>query len=193
MIKSTLAAATLTLGLATVAYANLSSSNPAALSPAGLNRSATPTGDAVRYTENRSLAPTMLSDADTRFPATRAAPRQIPLPGADAPSQGYTVTSRGGSRPTPMPSAREPSAREPVSPEPTVTSRPAFEPVREAAAPSPRGQDADRPQYRKAKWSGGEGATWKTGRDAYGFSGLIGGCRIVGAAGPRGYTLDRSC
>lgn len=59
--------------------------------------------------------------------------------------------------------------------------------ARAAAAPSrPRG-------YRSARYRGGEGATWKTGRDAYGFQGSYGGCRYRGNAGPNGYRLDKLC
>lgn len=211
MIKCSLAAATLTLGLATVAYANLSMPKPTALGGQFETQPlpAAPRLDASRaYTENRALTPVTLSDADTtRSLVTAPAPRQIALPGADAPNQGYAAAAPRGERLSktgPLPSAQEPVAREsaardpitrePARSEPPVSARRAPEPVQEAVAPSRRSRDAERATgIRKAKWSGGEGATWKTGRDAFGFSGLIGGCRIMGTAGPHGYKLDRAC
>lgn len=47
--------------------------------------------------------------------------------------------------------------------------------------------------YHAAKWHGGHGATWRTGANAYGFSGFFGGCRYRGSASPRGYDLERVC
>lgn len=64
-------------------------------------------------------------------------------------------------------------------------SPPASEGYRAAAA-KPVG-------YRSAKYTGGEGATWRTGRDSHGFQGSYGGCQYRGHAGPNGYTLDRVC
>ena len=61
-------------------------------------------------------------------------------------------------------------------------------PAARAAAPAPRPRG-----YRSARYSGGRGASWKTGRDAYGFMGSYGGCRYRGHAGPNGYRLDKSC
>ena len=46
---------------------------------------------------------------------------------------------------------------------------------------------------RTAKYSGGEGSTWKTGKDMHGFAGTYGGCRYTGFAGPNGYRLDKVC
>ncbi|MDN3625354.1 translation initiation factor IF-2, partial [Methylobacterium isbiliense] len=72
---------------------------------------------------------------------------------------------------------------------------PAAETVAAPAAPvwaQPR--RAARPdRYRAARYAGGQGATWKTGRDAYGFRGTFGGCRYFGTTGPHGYKLNRSC
>ncbi|WP_020174804.1 hypothetical protein [Methyloferula stellata] len=44
-----------------------------------------------------------------------------------------------------------------------------------------------------AKYHNGEGSTWKTGRNSYGFEGTYGGCQIRGTAGPNGYHIDRAC
>ncbi|WP_375456125.1 translation initiation factor IF-2 [uncultured Methylobacterium sp.] len=72
----------------------------------------------------------------------------------------------------------------------------------EAAQASPSPKPAEAPQaaapakpagYRTATYAGGAGATWKTGRDAYGFMGSYGGCRYKGHAGPHGYRIDRAC
>lgn len=46
---------------------------------------------------------------------------------------------------------------------------------------------------RSAKYHGGQGATWKAGRNTHGFAGSYGGCRYSGMAGPGGYKLNRSC
>jgi hypothetical protein len=43
------------------------------------------------------------------------------------------------------------------------------------------------------KYHNGEGSTWKTGRNSYGFEGTYGGCQIRGSAGPNGYHIDRAC
>jgi hypothetical protein len=44
-----------------------------------------------------------------------------------------------------------------------------------------------------AKYHNGEGSTWKTGRNAYGFEGTYGGCQFRGHAGPDGYHIDKAC
>lgn len=63
-----------------------------------------------------------------------------------------------------------------------------------AVAPAASGAATVKPAgYRTAKYSGGAGATWKTGRDAYGFGGSYGGCRYSGHAGSGGYKIDRTC
>ena len=46
---------------------------------------------------------------------------------------------------------------------------------------------------RTAKYSGGQGSTWKTGRNTHAFAGSYGGCRYTGFAGPNGYRLDKVC
>lgn len=46
---------------------------------------------------------------------------------------------------------------------------------------------------RHAKYHNGEGSTWKTGRNSYGFEGSYGGCQFRGHAGPDGYHLDKAC
>lgn len=67
------------------------------------------------------------------------------------------------------------------------------------AAPSSRahaaasGHSAKPPGYRSARYRGGEGSTWRSGRDSHGFQGSYGGCRYVGNAGPGGFKLDRVC
>ncbi len=74
------------------------------------------------------------------------------------------------------------------------------------ATPDDKGKEADKagakdqsdPTPKKlaehhVKYSGGEGSTWKTGRDAYGFAGSFGGCQYRGHAGPNGYHIDKSC
>lgn len=72
-------------------------------------------------------------------------------------------------------------------------------PARTEAAPSSRaqmaasGQPAKPPGYRSARYRGGEGSTWRSGRDSHGFQGSYGGCRYFGNAGPGGFKLDRVC
>lgn len=67
------------------------------------------------------------------------------------------------------------------------------------AAPSSRahaaasGHSAKPPGYRSARYRGGDGSTWRSGRDSHGFQGSYGGCRYVGNAGPGGFKLDRAC
>lgn len=63
---------------------------------------------------------------------------------------------------------------------------PAADGVRSGTPAKPAG-------YRAARYSGGEGATWKTGRDSHGFQGSYGGCQYRGHAGPNGYAIDRVC
>ena len=70
----------------------------------------------------------------------------------------------------------------------------AEQPRAEAPRPRTRVRAERRPrEYRSARYRGGNGATWKTGRDAYGFGGSYGGCSYRGNAGPNGYRLDRRC
>ncbi len=69
---------------------------------------------------------------------------------------------------------------------------------KDAAASAPAADEkapaADKdPGVRHAKYRGGEGSTWKTGKNAYGFEGTYGGCVIRGTAGPHGYHIDRDC
>ena len=202
MIKRSIAATVLILGLVTVAHANLIVSRPADLGAALGVQAPTVGGhrldSAAAYADNRALAPTTINDADERPSVTRAASRVIDLPGADAPSQGYTASS-----PTPVTAdqpERQPltrplsGIRETGASEMPVAARPAAEAGRPAVKAPSRPVGVDSPAgYRTAKWSGGEGATWKTGRDGRDFSGVIGGCRITGSVGPRGYRLNRSC
>ena len=82
--------------------------------------------------------------------------------------------------PAPRSAAIDPA---PVEPAPAVAEPPPA-PVRAPAKPA---------GYRSASYKGGEGATWKTGRNAYGFSGSYGGCRYFGHAGRGGFSIDRVC
>lgn len=201
MIKRSIAAATLTLGLATVAHANLTAGRPADLaSPlgtqplAGVQRAA----PSVVYAANDALAPKTRNDADDRPQIARPAPRVVELPGAGAPSQGYTAlppTTATVNQPEYQSRTRPASsAREPGPSEVAAATHQAVEGGRGVAKAPLRPANADRPAgYRAVKWSGGDGATWKSGRDAYGFSGTFGGCRITGATGPHGYRLDHAC
>lgn len=99
----------------------------------------------------------------------------------------------------------------PSEPAPAVRSPQAVPPQAQGAAqaqgsaqarPAPRAERPARPQrrvarapreHRAATYPGGRGASWKTGRDSYGFGGTFGGCRFRGHAGPNGYQLDRNC
>lgn len=76
------------------------------------------------------------------------------------------------------------------APAPAATAAPAAAPAPAPQAAAPARRQAG---YRSARYTGGEGATWKTGRDAYGFMGSYGGCRYRGHAGPNGYRLDKVC
>ncbi|ACL57379.1 translation initiation factor IF-2 [Methylobacterium nodulans] len=206
MIKRSLAAAAVfTIGLATVAQANLTlnqpappSSQPSAQTEPTLTQ--TPIRTAPRaYAEVKTLAPVTQSDADEQPQASKAAPRVIALPRADAPNQGYvaqapTAAPARGPQPErlsqvePTAPVQEPTADEPPAPRRTRT------PEREVVEAPSDYRRTNRPVgYRTAKWDGGGGATWKTGRDAYGFEGTIGGCRFVGFSGPHGFKLDRTC
>lgn len=49
------------------------------------------------------------------------------------------------------------------------------------------------PGHQSRKFHGGEGSSWKTGRNSYGFQGRYGGCQYVGGAGPGGYRINRIC
>jgi hypothetical protein len=55
-------------------------------------------------------------------------------------------------------------------------------------APAPKRADVHH-----AKYHNGEGSTWKTGRNSYGFEGSYGGCQFRGHAGPNGYHIDKAC
>ena len=201
MIKRSISAVTLTLVLATVAHANLTASNPTdvALSLGTHPLASVPKVEPpVVYAANIAPTPTTLNDTGDRPQVARPAPRLVELPSADAPNQGYTAplsNTVSVNQPDRLSQNRSLStARELGSSDvPAVTHQTAEGRRGFAKAPS-RPASADRPAgYRTAKWSGGEGATWKSGRDAYGFSGTFGGCRIRGITGPRGYKLDRTC
>lgn len=75
--------------------------------------------------------------------------------------------------PRPLPAPRAPAA---VAKADTVQDAPA----------KPRSS-------RSAKFSGGNGNAWKSGRDLYSFMGSFGGCRYSGYAGPGGYKINRVC
>lgn len=189
--------AALALGLAAVAQASITTraSDPA---PAGRL-------DAYQaYVENgtpapvtRSLSGALRSDASDRSQAGQTAPRVVALPGADAPNQGYASSTPDAGRSTGgaerLPQARPMSGSQ--APDAQVPPRSAERaiPPKVAKAPPSASGPLRTNAYRTAKWSDGEGSSWKTGRDAYGFSGMLGGCRIHGTAGPRGYSLNRAC
>ncbi|WP_375466373.1 translation initiation factor IF-2 [uncultured Methylobacterium sp.] len=83
---------------------------------------------------------------------------------------------------------------QPTLPSSTPTASAPVE-ASQAAAPATASQGTPvKPVgYRTAKYTGGEGATWKTGRDTHGFMGSYGGCKYSGHAGPHGYKIDRVC
>ncbi len=60
--------------------------------------------------------------------------------------------------------------------------------VAEKAPPAPK-----KVAEHHAKFHNGEGSTWKTGRNSYGFEGSFGGCQFRGHAGPDGYHIDKAC
>lgn len=198
MIKRSLAATILAAGLVTVAHANLST-NP--LPPQ--TGTAGPRFDPDRsYAENKAFASASLSEAATPSSSNKASPRTIALPGADAPNQGDAApqttsqsTTVTAPRPQRLSETKPPvPVQEPTSSPVPDATRHSAEPAQELAAAPSRPAGVSRPAgYRAAKWSGGEGATWKTRRDAYGFSGMFGGCRFRGSAGLHGYRLDRTC
>ncbi|MGY2049535.1 translation initiation factor IF-2 [Methylobacterium sp. JK268] len=205
MIKRSLAtAAVFSVGLASVAHANLTLSPSAAVTPASVAAPVVaqpaPARPAPRYAEVKTLAPLTQTDADERAEPVRPAPRVIDLPRADASSQSYVSPPKSASLSTQpqrvsqaVPAAEvEPAVSEAVpAPAPSRVEAPAREVVQ---APPPAPRNPARPAgYRSAKWDGGGGATWKTGKNAYGFEGSFGGCRFAGFSGPNGFKLDRMC
>ena len=44
-----------------------------------------------------------------------------------------------------------------------------------------------------ARFKGGQGSSWQTGRNQRGFMGTYGKCRYSGFAGPNGYKLNKAC
>ncbi|TGD95746.1 translation initiation factor IF-2 [Methylobacterium nonmethylotrophicum] len=128
-------------------------------------------------------------EATAQGPAARQAPRMAELPRPET-----DQAPAAGRAPAQAPAAAAPS-------QPRFSEEPAPErtaPVRRARAPEPvdgvRPADTRNPKdVRTAKWAGGEGAVWTTGRDARAFTATFGGCRISGGVGPRGYTIDRAC
>ena len=199
MIKPSLAAAAgLTLGLVTVAHASLTLKSPVPPATPSIGRTdaaldqAPPRAVPKAYAEVRNLAPATMSDAD-ETQGSKGAPRVIDLPRADAPNQGYVpapvrpAPAERLAQATPSPAAPAPSAYEeaPSRPEPAYAP-----PPRRGSRTAPSARPAE---YRTASYNGGQGATWKTGRNEYGFEGTFGGCRFTGFSGPRGYKLDRNC
>ncbi|ACA17210.1 hypothetical protein M446_2772 [Methylobacterium sp. 4-46] len=191
--KSLATAAILTVGLGTVAHANLTMSPPSALpaaqpGPAVAEAPARPAPK--RYAEVKTLAPTTQTDADERFQGTRPAPRVIDLPRAEGQNQAYVAAPPA---PQSAPQARPVAAVEEPAPAPEPVAAPRRGRVADRdLVEAPR--RAERPAgYRTASWNGGRGATWKTGKNDYGFEGTFGGCRFAGFSGPGGFKLDRVC
>ncbi|TXN42935.1 translation initiation factor IF-2 [Methylobacterium sp. WL7] len=193
------ASAALALGLATVAHASLTAgaSDPRVASEPRLDAHQTYAESVTPAPVTRSLSAASRRDAGTQIQTNQAAPRVVDLPRADAPSQGYASSAADAqtkarseqlSQVKPIPASQVPAGQTP-SVAPDLERVPAAAktlPYQTAGPARPAG-------YRPAKWSAGEGASWRTGRDAYGFSGTFGGCRIRGTAGPHGYRLDRAC
>ncbi|WP_026190860.1 hypothetical protein [Methylobacterium sp. WSM2598] len=192
------AAAALTLGLATVAHAGLSTQPSTEFPPSPGSQAAPaaekPVRPAIRHAEVRTFSPVTQTDADPQPESGRPAPRVIDLPRSDAPSQGgYVAAPAGAPQPervariSPASAVQAPAATE----APAVRPEPAqIAPPRRAERAAPEGRPAG---YRTASWNGGRGATWKAGKNDYGFEGSFGGCRFAGFSGPRGFTLDRTC
>lgn len=107
---------------------------------------------------------------------------------AAATALSFGLSAAAQAQPTLNPPAAEASQASPQASAQAKSAKSAEAP--QAAAPAKPAKPAG---YRTAKYAGGAGATWKTGRDAYGFMGSYGGCRYNGHAGPHGYRIDRAC
>ena len=111
----------------------------------------------------------------------------LPAPGKSASAAPLDGSGSGSA----TPDARPPEAKAPAAPPKfSVEGKPAAQDSEGAARDVPPSR---KPSYRATRYAGGEGASWKTGRNAYGFSGTYGGCRFTGFAGPNGYRLNRVC
>ncbi len=100
------------------------------------------------------------------------------------PAPATTATTESTSTPAPTPA--------PVA---TTTSMPDDKPK---VDDKPLTADKAAPVQKKvdehhAKYHNGEGSTWKTGRNSYGFEGTYGGCQFRGHAGLDGYHIDKAC
>jgi hypothetical protein len=215
--RSIIPAAAVTVVLATVAQASLITSPAAPPAPQG--DAPAPADMAVRRPDTAIKASAPQAEAPAAFQPGRPAPRVIDLPRAEATSRSYVAlpsSEEAGTPPQaakPMPRTAEltrPETERVAAGTATAPDRLRFgaepAPERNASAQRPRApepvvgdaraqpRDGGRTaEVRTAKWSGGEGAVWKTGPDARAFTGTFGGCRFSGAVGPRGYTIDRAC
>ena len=217
--RSIIPAAAATVVLATVAHASLITTP--AVAPTAQGNAPAAADVAVRRPDAAIKASASQAAASAPSQAGKPAPRVIDLPRAEATSRSYVALPSSGEA-GPQPPAAKPLPRtaelprsgadRAASPAGAVAApdRPRFggepAPERTASAERPRAPEPDvgdarnqpreggrTAEIRKARWSGGEGAVWKTGRDARAFTGTFGGCRFSGAVGPRGYTIDRAC
>lgn len=144
-------------------------------------------------------------------PPVRVQPVSMPSKPVTAPTPQQTLALAA---PKVEQQETTPAAAPTVQPQRAVVAAPKVAPVpapteeeiaprsyqREPAAPKAQALARTHPValskpagYRAAKFAGGEGASWKTARNAYAFAGNYGGCRFSGRLGPGGFSLDRIC
>jgi hypothetical protein len=115
-------------------------------------------------------------------PATMAAPAIPESTPMSAPAATPVDKAKldAGQEATPAATASMPDDKTKVEDKPAATEK----------APAPASKKVAEHQV---KYHNGEGSTWKTGRNSYGFEGSFGGCQFRGHAGPDGYHVDKAC
>ncbi len=135
----------------------------------------------------------MAGEVPNTDPNMQPAPAAIPAPATPA------ATTESTSLPEPAaPTASVPDdkakmdAKDVQVPAPATTASMPSK-TDEKAALTEKAPPPKRTNERHVKYHNGEGSTWKTGRNAYGFEGSFGGCQFRGHAGPDGYHIDKAC
>ncbi len=197
-MKALLIALIASTAVSTLLFAEDKASNP----PSAPTAAAAPTRGVLTSTAPAATPST--SAASSGAPAASAPAASALAPSSPAPSTpvASTPVAPAPVAAAPLPVAPAPSApvASTAAPEPehaeTTIPAPAPAPVRKAAHEHKEkntAQASKKVVVNHATFDGGEGSSWKTGQDAYGFEGSFGGCHYRGHVSPSGYTLDKTC
>ena len=150
----------------------------------------------MQYSHGDRIAPRLEMDMAAR-PIILATALLLGLPGlaqAQARSTWQEPERRAADAPAPRQQEAQAAPRDVGPPPRQDAEAPPPPAARQAEAPRRPTARAQQPrEVKSARYRGGAGSTWRTGRDSHGFAGSYGGCSYRGFAGPNGYKLNRSC